>query len=163
MVEKDPQMMSQNELLPGNEPLFSCYIFAVKTDSYAGNFEREMCAFMTGVVGECGVGDIVAGLFAQEYPGENSWEDKVMQVADDHGCHRPVTIDNESVMIFLNDYPTNEDISFLRKRALLFIMDPRITASGIRIKIKGCELIKYDVERHQSTLASYPSLEITDV
>ena len=30
--------------------------FVVDTDTYAGNFEREMCAFMTGITGACGVG-----------------------------------------------------------------------------------------------------------
>ena len=29
----------------------------IKTDSYAGNFEREMCAHVTGHVGECEVGE----------------------------------------------------------------------------------------------------------
>ncbi|KKK83825.1 hypothetical protein LCGC14_2789530, partial [marine sediment metagenome] len=32
------------------------WIFIIDTDSYAGNFEREMCAYITGRVGECGVG-----------------------------------------------------------------------------------------------------------
>jgi len=26
------------------------YIFVIDTDSYAGNFERDMCAFLTGRV-----------------------------------------------------------------------------------------------------------------
>ena len=33
------------------------YGFIVDTDSYAGNFEREMCAYMTGHIGECSVGE----------------------------------------------------------------------------------------------------------
>ena len=33
------------------------YGFVVRTNLYAGNFEREICAYMTGVIGECGVGD----------------------------------------------------------------------------------------------------------
>lgn len=32
------------------------YSIVVETDSYAGNFEREMCAFMTGHIGKCEVG-----------------------------------------------------------------------------------------------------------
>lgn len=32
------------------------YSIVVETDSYAGNFEREMCAFMTGHIGECEAG-----------------------------------------------------------------------------------------------------------
>lgn len=33
------------------------YAFIIDTDSYAGNFERELCAYITGQVGECEVGD----------------------------------------------------------------------------------------------------------
>lgn len=33
------------------------YQLLVKTNCYAGNFERELCAFMTGQVGDCEVGD----------------------------------------------------------------------------------------------------------
>jgi hypothetical protein len=32
------------------------WLFIVDTDSYAGNFERCMCAYMTGQIGECEVG-----------------------------------------------------------------------------------------------------------
>lgn len=31
-------------------------VVAIDTDQYSGNFEREMCAFITGQIGECGVG-----------------------------------------------------------------------------------------------------------
>jgi len=36
------------------------YIFVIDTNSYAGNFEREMCAHLTGYVGECGTGEETA-------------------------------------------------------------------------------------------------------
>jgi hypothetical protein len=42
------------------------YILLVHTNSYAGNFEREMCGFMTGIVGECEVGDGEAEKFREE-------------------------------------------------------------------------------------------------
>ena len=32
------------------------YGLVVKTNSYAGDFEREYCAYVTGQVGECEVG-----------------------------------------------------------------------------------------------------------
>jgi hypothetical protein len=35
-------------------------LFVVDTDTYAGNFEREMCAYITGQVGECEVGEEIA-------------------------------------------------------------------------------------------------------
>lgn len=35
----------------------SYYVFAIDTDSYTGNFEREFCAHITNQIGECEVGD----------------------------------------------------------------------------------------------------------
>lgn len=59
------------------------YGFIIDTDSYSGNFEREMCAFMTGRVGDCGVG----GNFTD---GVEVMDDVVD--VEDEGCWRPVTI-----------------------------------------------------------------------
>lgn len=42
------------------------WIFVVDTEQYAGNFERQMCAFMTGMIGECGVGEEEARLYYQQ-------------------------------------------------------------------------------------------------
>jgi hypothetical protein len=57
--------------------------FVIDTDSYAGNFERELCAYITGVVGDCGVGS--RKIEFDEIEG-------VAQVADDNGCYRPCAI-----------------------------------------------------------------------
>lgn len=45
----------------------TCYIFIVDTAEYAGNFERPMVAYMTGCVGECGVGREAAALAHEEW------------------------------------------------------------------------------------------------
>jgi|SRR5581483_1604928 len=66
------------------------YIFVVDTDSYAGNFERELCAYMTGVLGECGVGQEAVELYEKD--GHEPLEDLVGQEPDDHGCRRPVKL-----------------------------------------------------------------------
>jgi hypothetical protein len=68
----------------------------IDTNKYAGNFERELCAYCTGIIGECEVGDDLVPSF-QEYIKtigwkENKFEEVVAQVADDHGCERPVSI-----------------------------------------------------------------------
>lgn len=68
------------------------YIVAIDTDSYAGNFERQLCAYATGHVGECGVG----AEEAEDY--ENSTNDDTLfrhiQERDDDNddCPRPVAI-----------------------------------------------------------------------
>lgn len=70
------------------------WIFVIDTDQYSGNFEREMCAYITGIVGDCGVGNHMANIAQQELTDSqlNKFEETVAQVSDDHGCYRPVTI-----------------------------------------------------------------------
>lgn len=47
----------------------SKYIFIIDTDSYAGNFERELTAYITGVVGGCEVGDDFAKIYIKDTGG----------------------------------------------------------------------------------------------
>ncbi len=70
----------------------AAFAFVIDTESYAGNFEREFCAYITGIIGDCEVGDIEAARFKFAFPGENPFEDIVAQVPDDNGTRRPVTI-----------------------------------------------------------------------
>ena len=80
---------------PDNVPPF---VFVIDTDQYAGNFEREMCAFVTGHIGECGVGQQYQKLFFDflgldvEQRDDNPFFEQVVDMADDHGCFRPVSI-----------------------------------------------------------------------
>jgi hypothetical protein len=71
------------------------WIFIIDTDSYAGNFERDMCAYVTGIVGECEVGDEFAALYDKEVNTdglESVFLDYLEQRADEHGCHRPTSL-----------------------------------------------------------------------
>jgi len=93
------------------------YAFVIDTNSYAGNFEREMTAYLTGVVGECGVGEELIEKLPIDF------EDNVQQVADEHGCYRPTTCwmepkakQNNSVAIFFYKKPTTEEIEFMKER-----------------------------------------------
>lgn len=62
--------------------------FIIDTNEYSGNFERAMCAFMTGRIGECGVGEKYAEMYLEKYePIEN-----VIEMPDEHDCYRPVEI-----------------------------------------------------------------------
>ncbi len=71
----------------------SIYIFVVDTNTYAGNFEREMTAHCTGQVGGCGVGNTYAEAFQQEHPEEfKALERLIEQQPDDHGVFRPASI-----------------------------------------------------------------------
>ncbi len=68
------------------------FVFVIDTKKYAGSFERELCAYVTGVIGECEVGDEEAKEFAKDNPGNNPFEEIIEQPPDDHGCHRPVML-----------------------------------------------------------------------
>lgn len=60
----------------------------VDTNKYSGSFEREMCAYATGQVGECGVG---ADEVDENMPYAKWWDDHVID-QEDEGCYGPVTI-----------------------------------------------------------------------
>lgn len=64
--------------------------FIVDTNEYSGNFEREMCAFMTGHIGDCGVGEKEAEEYKEIYEPLIGVE----QIEDEHhhDVYRPVAI-----------------------------------------------------------------------
>lgn len=104
-------------------PTSSCWGVAIDTDAYSGNFEREMCAYITGFVGECGVGEE----FLEYFPFEG---DRVLWVADVHGCARPCTIFQDpkqenkyqSVLIYFEKKPTKKEIKIIKSRAAGFLI-----------------------------------------
>lgn len=80
------------------------WILVIDTNKYAGNFERELCAYTTGHIGDCGVGDDMAKIFDEEeaktkkvfYPESEHWS-CIMSLPDENGCARPCSIwDNPS-------------------------------------------------------------------
>jgi len=104
------------------------WIFVVDTEQYAGNFERDMCAFMTGMTGDCGVGGEEAQLFLEQTgttEDENTFEEFVTLQSDEHGCARPTAIWStegksfayNSVAIFFGKKPTEELVEIMIKRA----------------------------------------------
>jgi hypothetical protein len=70
------------------------WTFVIDTDDYAGKFEREMCAYITGCTGDCGVGSEFAELADKEVAKDilEKFDDYIANVPDEHGCNRPVTI-----------------------------------------------------------------------
>ena len=100
------------------------YVIIVRTDSYAGNFERELCAHLTGIIGECEVGD--------DYVDENIesiFDQSVKSVPDDNGCYRPVSLGgckktreftSNDVVIWFDSIPTPEQQALIKERALTF-------------------------------------------
>jgi len=77
------------------------FIFAIDTDTYAGSFERQMCAYISGRIGECEVGKKEADIYFKEEFGSPKEElnfkdqdafDFIIDQPDEHGCFRPVSI-----------------------------------------------------------------------
>ena len=72
-----------------------CWLLVIDTDSYSGNFERELTAYLTGQLGECGVGDKMADIFAEDAKTNKppvNFDVEVFSEPDDKGCARPCTI-----------------------------------------------------------------------
>jgi len=125
----------------------------IDTDRYAGNFERQLCAFVTGRYGECEVGKEVAERVLAEAAGSLDWtEDAITVTADENGCYRPVKIEQtpgwlqdqegnhypedqvpagvepfqwayQSVAISFGRVLSDEELQFLMRRSELFPRD----------------------------------------
>ena len=72
------------------------YIFVVDTEDYAGNFERQLCAYVTGKIGECEVGSEEAKQFIKDMGLDEYYDEDndhlfsfIEQKPDEHGCSRP--------------------------------------------------------------------------
>lgn len=109
------------------------FLFVIDTADYAGNFEREMCAYLTGFVGDCEVGTDMAEVYDKEVntePFTNPFEDIIVSEPDEHGCYRPVTIypapngDMNSVAILFEFRPCAEQIALMKERAYRFAALP---------------------------------------
>jgi hypothetical protein len=64
----------------------------IDTTSYAGNFERELCAYVTGQYGDCGVGDDIAETATPEIQHISWWTQHIVHEPDEHGTCRPASI-----------------------------------------------------------------------
>lgn len=92
------------------------YRLIVKTNCYTGNFEREMCAFMTGCIG---FEDETGEEFVDESIKE-LFEGVIESHPDDHGTYRPVSVcddDTNNFEIYFNQKLNSEELEILTKRA----------------------------------------------
>lgn len=119
------------------------YRFIIDTNEYVGGFYFQMCSYMTGVLGyeQYGseeqkdferISDVVFGCF-------DSFE--VLLDHDEDGDLTPCYIDwgddGMSFGIYVDGKPSEEDINFLKCRALGY-------ASSNNIKIKGFRFLDVD-------------------
>jgi hypothetical protein len=122
-------------------------IFILDTDAYA-NFERELTAFLTGVVGECGTGEEQAEIFEREHPDIfETFQEIVAMLPDENGCYRPTSI-----------WATPEEPSVYNSVAIFFYVDPpsdlitfmlakvRKFKSKSKFKVLRARLIKQEIK-----------------
>ena len=101
------------------------YYIIIKTNLYAGNFERNMTAYMTGIVQEfTGVGSHDAEIFEKEERSReifsNYIEERNSEDLDDVPSPCRVVFDKEGSTTFAIHFsknPTNELIDILCRRA----------------------------------------------
>lgn len=142
--------------LPSTETLV---LFIVDTDTYAGNFERSMVAFMTGLVGECEVGKEDAEIAQRELGAEicEMFEALVEQRSDGDGFPRPASIwrspdkQMNSVVMVLAEVPPPETIALLKARAQRYCEAPP-TEWVKPMVLHGFRLIEYKVTVEQTDL-----------
>jgi len=113
------------------------YIVVIDTNRYAGNFEREMCAFCTGLTGDCGVGVDEKKEFEEAY-NDYMFDDMGVWRDKEGNCRRPVELVEKdsvynSVGILFNSIPNKEQLDIIEKRAREYAKRINLEILGIRV------------------------------
>lgn len=140
-----------------NNQIF-CKMIVIDTTTYAGNFEREMCAYLTGQVGDCEVGSELIEKAKKEIVNLSWWEENICPQEDQEGSEffRPCSIfitpginnlgktveeGKEarppayfSVAIFVEDFPPPEVLEEMMQRAKKFCENPSAIYQDISYK-----------------------------
>ena len=99
------------------------YSVIIETNEYAGNFECDVCAFITGIA-LFGNG---SALIQSEFDYSLFSDDNDVIVTADDECNlTPVGIfseNNNSVQIYFNDIPTKEIFELIKIRANIFFKE----------------------------------------
>lgn len=128
------------------------WAFVIRTNSYAGNFERYLCAHLTGQISD-------EDNTGKEYVDENIaelFDDKVKQCPDDNACYRPVGICGEgakSVSIFFNEKPTKKEIDMMKNRAETFV-EKRRKSGHSWDKDFSLEILEFTVDKKEIKITS---------
>jgi len=123
------------------------YTLLVNTNSYAGNFERELTAYCTGVIGECEVGEELVDNFNDEIAFHfnipcDYFSDSLEQRADDYDCYRPCQIERNKDGIYntvgINFYnkPTEKEVNIIKYAANKFGEQNNIDIISFSLKVE---------------------------
>ena len=144
--------------------------FVVDTDSYAGNFEREMSSYIVGRCDDYGEhrGGKYSDMFKEDFPKEDPFggkygsivTDRMVELGNSPG-RSPVSIacvdDSESfqsVEIFFEEKPTAKQLKVLKYRAQKFAEIAKNHADGPTCKILDCRLVRTETTIEHITVKS---------
>jgi hypothetical protein len=115
-------------------------IVVFDTNRYSGNFERELCAFVTGRFGECYVGQEIARCVRTELRHRDWYERNVVNEIDDCDIARPAatwdapdTAATESVAIFVEEFPPKGVLAEMVRRTKRYCKEHHIGYLGYRL------------------------------
>lgn len=80
--------------MSSNKKITETILLVIDTDQYSGNFERELCAHVTGHTGDCEVGDDLAEEAKEVLEHKIWWDENIKQVEDEEHSefYRPCAI-----------------------------------------------------------------------
>lgn len=135
------------------------YKFIIDTNSYAGNFERELCAYVTGHWDNETHGGAQAAEFTEEIGKINPFDDYIGLITNEHGLQTPVSLENTpkelkepgdysmcSIGIHFDKRPTPELIQIMKDRAYKFENEGLIFDRPVKLKILSFRLQRQIVE-----------------
>ena len=133
------------------------YILLVHTNKYSGNFERQMCAFMTGITGDCEVGSEEAERFKEDMTEKgldpDLFDGYLDFQSDDHGDYRPASIwdadesgNYNTVAIFFCELPDADQTVLLRERAYEYAAENKIIVLKLSMISREVKVIDEEIE-----------------
>lgn len=129
------------------------YQFIIDTDSYAGNFERELCGYCTGHWDNETHGGVQSAMFKEEVGDPDEYFENVAYTTIEDASYpfiSCVTIVNEpttkqcnSVAIFFDEKPTKKQIELMKQRAERYASEGKdILGRPLEFKVIGYRLIQ---------------------
>lgn len=147
------------------------YGVVLSTNFYAGNFERQLTAYCTGQVGECGVGEAMTDLFVIDMKldkddldtEKDPFWDIIVHIPDERGCPRPCSIYRgkkgyNDLVIYFSEPPSKEQVALITKRAKLYAKDPRIAMISKFDVQRGLKILGVHVIKVQTVVEAYQVL-----
>ncbi len=133
------------------------FVLEFNTDSYAGNFERQACAYATGWVGDCGVGQVEADLFFEDIKDEEIIDlfNETMSsnaVFNSDGCNRPTVMSRSetgeynSFCIFFSEQPSDGIRRLITERVIDYL-EPK------NVKVFSIECYKLSMKKEMLSLS----------